>query len=411
MPEGETRLLAVSDENSDSTYQASGGTKQSLGSTPSETRVDKWVTLFGAPKSAELNGSALLSAIHFQRMESDWASGLFGISCQRPSNDFWLVGGETRTGREALLVLTNSANVDATIELTILGSSGVVSVAGLSGISVPKHHTTVLPMNGLIPDTETFAVRVQARGGAVGGWLQQRAVRGTKAAGLDWIAPAAEAAKELSIPGFLVRGVKDAKALQDSGSAYSDISNFVRIVNPTNQEATVLVRVAGATASTFGTVIQQKVSANSASDVAVTGLSDGDFTIFVSSDQPVLAAAKLNRTNLASTPNTDFTWLPALAPSSGRQVIPVPSVGIAKVAIVNPSNQPAAVSLKSGNSSQNLRIPASGVVIVKVDGGLLSLDSQSLIAASIVLDVRGSITSFPMVEYRNLGGSVSVIVQ
>ena len=411
LPEGEALTLAVSSPLSRSTYQIAGANQETVTQKPVVFRSSDWVALVGAPKSPEVNGSALLASLQLQRLESDWAGGLLGTSCQRPSNDLWLVGGDTRTGREALLVLTNSSNVDATVELTVFTTGGKLTAAGLSGISVPKRDTTVLPINGLIPNTESFAIRVQSSGGSVGGWIQQRAVRGTKAAGIDWISPVAEASTEITIPGFLVRGSNDAKTLQESSSKYSDLTNFVRVVNPGDTDATVLVRVTGANSNTFGTVLQGKVAARSVLDFEVTGLDDGDYTIFVSSDQAVLAAAKLNRTNLANTPVTDFTWLPSLDSVTGRQVLPLPVGGISKVALVNNSNSATTVELRSDGTAQKVKLSASATAIVKVSGGLLELFSELPIAATVILDVRGSVTNFAMVEYRNLGGSVSVVIQ
>jgi hypothetical protein len=336
---------------------------------------------------------------------------LLATSCQRPSNDLWIVGGDTRTGREALLLLSNPSNVDATVEITILSTNGPITAPGLSGVSVPKFQTTVIPLNGVVPSTATLAIRVQSKGGAIGAWIQQRAVRGTKAAGIDLISPVAPAATELVIPGFFVRGTKDTQTLQSGSDAFADITNLVRIVNPTDREATVLVKVVGVTAQTFGTVIQQKVAANAVADLEVTGIEDGDYAIYVSSDQKVLASAKLNRTSLTATPNTEFTWLTAIGGFNGEQHIGVPSAGISKLAVANPGKDPITVTVTNVSTTRSIKLAAGSATTLTLTPGTLVLKSDSLVSAAVIFDVRGSVANFPMVEYRNLGGRISVLVQ
>lgn len=410
--EGLARLLASLSQpkQTEATVQVFGKEQTELQQNLSELRAERGAALKAAG-TTNLAGSALLSGSQFQRLETDWAGGLLATSCQRPSNDLWLVGGDTRTGREALLLLSNPSNVDATVEITIVSSNGPISAPGLTGVSVPKAQTTVIPLNGIVPSTATLAIRVQSKGGALGAWIQQRAVRGTKAAGIDLISPVAPAATELVIPGFFVRGTKDAQTLQAGSDAFSDITNIVRVVNPTDREATVLVKVVGVTAQTFGTVIQQKVAANSVADLEVNGIEDGDYAIFVSSDQKVLASAKLNRTSLSSNPNTDFTWLTSITGFNGEQHLAVPSPGISKLAVANPGKEPISISYVNGPSNGTLQLAAGAAATVTLSSGNLVLKSDSVASATVVFDLRGSVANFAMVEYRNLGGLISVLVQ
>ena len=364
------------------------------------------------PDGSNAQGSSLLNIVQLDSVATDRMRGLLGATCQRPRSEFWIVGGDTTTGREAILVLDNPSEIDATVELELVASSGVLSVPGLTGISVPSGKSIALPLNALTAKNPTFSVHVKARGGAVAGWIQQKTVRGTVAGGADLIAPTASAAKNLVIPGFFVRGAKDAAKLQTSNQDFADLTDLVRITNPSKSEASVVVQVIGATASTFGTVVQAKVAANSTIDLPISGLSDGDYAIFIQSSRDVLAAAKLNRTGLASKQITDFAWLPAVDSSGGERTFVVPKVGISKLALANGTKQSVSftITLAGATTSHTLKTGSTSTFLVE-PGSTVRLAADGQLTASVVVDVDFAVAVLPMLEQRNLGGEVGVLVR
>ncbi len=355
-------------------------------------------------------GSALLTANQLQLLAAPSVNGLIGATCQRPSSDLWLVGGDTSTGREALLILSNSTKVDSTVELQLLSSNGFASVPGLTAISVPSRQSVIVPINGLLPKASTFSVHVSARGGALAAWIQQKTVRGLRSSGVDLIAPTVSAAKELVIPGFLVRGSKFASTLIARGEQYADITNTLRISNSGNKSATILAKITGANNKTFGTVIQTEVAAKSSVDLAITGIEDGDYAVFISSNQPVRAGAKLNRSSPTGKPRTEFAWLPAIEPTQGDRFMAIPNVGISKLAIANPTDKPISVKINDGTGGSFTLRPGA-LVTVRVAGGFVKLSSSGPVAATLVVDINSALAVLPMLEYRNVGGSVSVVVR
>ena len=92
----------------------------------------------------QAQGSVFLTGSTNQLAATDSMRGLAAASCQQPSNDFYIVGGSTAAGSEALLVLSNPSPIDATADLKIYTDLGEISVSGLAGISVPARTTTVL---------------------------------------------------------------------------------------------------------------------------------------------------------------------------------------------------------------------------------------------------------------------------
>lgn len=361
--------------------------------------------------ASSISGSRLLNSTQLQKLDSTWAAGLLGASCQRPGSDFWLLGGDTRTGRETLLILVNSSDVDSTVDLELLAGNGYVSAPGLSSISVPKHATTVVPVNGLAPDLETFAVHVTSRGGPIASWLQHRAVRGTQAAGVDFVMPSAAASKTSVIPGILIRGSEGIAEITKRREDFSDTLNFVRVANTNSKSANVLVSVIGSNSKTFGTVVQSQVAGNSVADIPLGQLADGDYSIFISSDQTVSASAKLNRFDRSQKPITDFAWLPAMLPESGERVISVPTAGITKLVIANPNKATAAVELTGAGAAGSYKIQAGGMKTIMVTGGPFRISSTDGLAATLIVDVNSTIAGLPLVEYRNLGNSVQVAIR
>lgn len=363
-------------------------------------------------QSEIVQGSALATASQLQIVANARIRGLLGAACQKPSSNFWLVGGDTTTGRESLLLLTNPSKVDATVDLEILSTEGELKISGLSAISVPHEDTVIIPISALAPKLSTFAVHVSATGGALAGWLQQKAVRGTTAAGVDFIAPIALSAKSLTIPGFLVRGAKDAAALKKSSEDFADLTNILRVTNPGSRPAEITAQVTGVDVKTFGTVLQATVPARSTIDFEIKGLADGDYAIFVESSEPVLAAAKLNRTNKTSAVVTDFAWLPAVDSAAGTRVINVPKVGISKLTLANPTDQTVEYSITGGGLSANLKLRAGALSSLLVTGGKVSITSaEPGLAATLVVDVDSAVAAIPLVEYANLGGQISVVIR
>jgi hypothetical protein len=356
-------------------------------------------------------GSALLTGSQSQFLQSSEVGGLAATTCQRPGSDIWLVGGDTRTGREALLILSNPTAIDATVELQLQATNGFLDVPGLSGISVPKHRSVIVPITGLAPKLETFSVHVLARGGALAAWLQQKTVRGLRAAGFDLIAPAPPAATALTIPGLFVRGTSQVRELAKTSNNYFDVANTLRVSNSTAHDAHILAQVTGTNSKTFGTVIQGTVPANSTSDFEISGITDGDYSIFLTSDQPVRASAKLNRTNASAKPETDFTWLPSVVAEAGVRSIAVPGQATSKLSVSNPGRTAAQISVRSAGLSSSFALKPGSTASVKVAAGSAQLASDAPVAATLIIDVRSSVASIPMVEYRNVGGKISVVVR
>lgn len=380
--------------------------------TRSASGVFNWASATGSSLLAKGSGEQGTSMVHagqWQNVASPLLNGLLATSCQTPSPEHWLVGGDASTGRETLLVLANPGSVAATANLEVFSEGGQVMASGLSGISVAAGSQAVVPLSSLIPETKTFAIRVMSKSGALAAWLQQRTVRGLLYAGADYVAPATTIGKELSIAGIFVRGVADAAALIAANSDYSDLQPVLRIFNASNKTATFTAQFNGATATTFGTVIQETVAARSVKDFAIESLANGDYSAFIDSDQNITAAIRLARTDKTKKPNTDFTWLQSVETFTSERHLTVPSVGITKLSIVNPNSKPTSVTI---NAASYL-IGAKSSVVVRVENSAkVTIRASELpVGVTAVLDIDAAIANLAVVNYKNTGGEVAVRVR
>lgn len=357
--------------------------------------------------SGDRQGSGALNATQLQRAAHPRLNGLLGSSCQAPSTDIWLLGGDTSTGRETLLLLSNPSSVTATVSLEAIGLGGAKATS--SGISVPAFGSQIVPLASILPETKSLAVHLRSYGSAVAAWLQQRTLRGLQYAGADWVSPVTDFNTKLSIPGVLVRGSKDANALRDFSADYFDLIPTLRIYNPNAKTVKFTAQIFGADAKTFGTVISETVLANSTADFDLTGLADGDYVAYVQAEAAVAAAIRLPRTDKAKTPNTDFAWLPAAQVLTGSQSISIPKSGISKIAIANPGK--SAIDLVIAGSSVRI-LPNSTAVLLATSGSNLKIDAAgNSFSATVITDLGGSVAALSVVSYQNTGNQIAVLVR
>ena len=362
------------------------------------------------PNGIATQNSLLLNANQIQSVASDGLGGLTGAACQRPTNSIWLVGGDTSTGRESLLILKNTAKVDSTVNLEIFSERGAVTGSGLSGISVAAGKTTVVPMASFVPKTASFTTHVVSRGGLVAAWIQQKTIHGLATGGVDYVSPSADFATTQVIPGLFIRGSAEIAKLAGNPD-YSDIKPTLRIFVPGAKPATFTAQVLGSTAKTFGTVVRQTVAGGATADISLSGLADGDFVVMINSDQPVGASVRVHR---LVGKMLDFAWLNSATAQTGEVGFSVPTTGISKLSLANPTNSAVALKLTQGSSAvSNFNIPADGQLTLKFAPGTkikLAAAGQAIYGTTIV-DLNGSIAAIGLVDYQNSSGQVAVMVR
>jgi hypothetical protein len=351
-------------------------------------------------------GSLSLTGTTTQVVETDSMRGLAAASCQQPSNDFYIVGGSTAAGREALLVLSNPTPIDATADLEIYTDLGEVSVSGLAGISVPAGITTVLSLASFAPTVSALAVSVKSQGAKLAGWIQQRAIRGTAAQGVDWISPNPAPTEQAVIPGLVIRGTGAINQVAES-EENSDAGHALRIFAP--EGANVTIQIVSSEADVFGAVFTGIVEPGTVQDFPILELLNGDYSVFVSSDKPIYSGLRVARGNPNSTPRVDFAWIAPADELNSDRAVAIPTDGDTLLVLANSREEAATArvqNLVTGDTSIVL-VPALGTATVLLTGPSRISESAGIYATVVSL-IEGQISDLDVRDPKNLGSEVLV---
>ena len=350
-------------------------------------------------------GSKGFNAVQGQFANGQQAFGLAATNCVPGANQAWLVAGDNSIGREALLVLANATSVDATVSLQLFGTSGPIQGAGLSGISAPAGKVTVLPLSSFAPKAETFAIQVSSRGAELGIWLQQKTVRGLTPGGLDLVGASAEPSETVLIPGVFLRNSAALASLANANKDFADTTPVLRVTAPGEGDANFTAQVQGADGASFGNVLQGTVPAGSTRDFPLEDLTDGNYSVQISSDQPILGAVRYSRLSGAL---PDFAWAQAVAPAKLDAGFTALVGATTKLSIVNGSKEKVSYSIGGVNYS----IPGNSNLVLPISAGTrYSIHSDQPIAVSQVIDIKGGVSVTPILDYKNVGGTLKVLVR
>lgn len=353
--------------------------------------------------------SYLLAAVQTQLLKTDSLSGLLGASCQPAKSEQWLVGAETSTGRESLLLLQNNSSLDSIVDIELYAEGGLVQAAGLTGITVGANDFEVVPLASYAPKAKTLAVHVLSKGGLISAWVQQKTIRGTTPGGIDLISALSTAQTQLLIPGLFIRGSKLGADLMKTNEDYKDLVPSLQVFVPGEKDATFTAQIISSTQGAFGTVIKQTVTAGQINRFDISGLSDGDYAVVIDSDQPIFAQVLFSRVSSGKTP--DFTYLSPSPVQTTIRATVAPTGALSKLQIMNPSDTAVTVKL-SGTDKESVTVDKySALTVTATAGKLISISSDGLVAATLVIDVDGQITSAQLLDYRNVGSKVSVLVR
>jgi hypothetical protein len=354
----------------------------------------------------QAQGSVFLTASTHQLVASDSMRGLAAASCQQPSNDFYIVGGSTAAGREALLVLSNPSPLDATADLKIYTDLGEISVAGLAGISVPARSTTVLSLASFAPTVPTLALSVQSQGAKLAGWIQQRAIRGTAAQGVDWISPNPAPSELAVIPGLVIRGTAAIKQVSET-EEISDAGHALRVFAP--EGANVTIQIISSEREVFGAVFTGIVEPGTVQDFPIDELLNGDYSVFVSSDKPIYSGLRVARGNPREIPRVDFAWLAPAEQITSDRALTIPAQGETILVLANAGAEVSFArvqNLATGETSR-VSVPALGTATLLMTGPSRILQANDIYATAVVL-IDGQISNLEVKDPKNLGSEVLV---
>ena len=316
-------LLTLAEDSSQAQSVSSVGAAAAVfGARPAAADSD-WIepeaTDLAAPDNANTSGAPLLLRVptppgsaaaplvtgsQSQIAAGETLGGLAIAGCGEAAGDSWLVGGSTDIGRTSLVLLSNPTTVVATVDLTVFGETGEVDAPGSTGILVQPGSQRVVSLAGLAPNLRSPVVHMESQGGQVAATLQQSIVRGLEPGGVDLIGASSGPAESQVIAGVIVTAGTGADAATEVGGLADDVTS-VRVLVPGPKAATVQVGVTDASGQAGGSSLQVDIQPGVATEVPVTGLAPGTYSLKLTADQPIVAAAQ---SSAAGSAGRDFSW-------------------------------------------------------------------------------------------------------
>lgn len=283
------------------------------------------ITVLNAEPSG--NQQAAMAAVGSYSATDGDLRGLAAAQCQQPSNDFWLLGADTTLGRTALLNLSNASGTPATVNLELLGAKGRIQSPGSRGLLVPPHSSRTINLAGLAADEGNLSLHVRSSGGPVAATVQQSVLRGLVSGGVEHLAPGAAPADSQVMTAVVIQDPKTIKALS-SKSGFSDAVPALEVTVPGAADAVLDVKLFGANgqqALPGGGAVTAKAGA--VTELPLTGVPAGTYTVSVTSDVPFAAAARLLGNPRESAP-MDFAWSPSAVRLGSQHIVAVPQDGV-----------------------------------------------------------------------------------
>lgn len=237
--------------------------------------------------------------------------GLAGASCAAGSADTWLVGGSTRLGATARLVVVNPSATAAQVTMAAWGAAGPLDLAADQLLVAPGARQVVV-LGGEAAEQDSVVLRVRSAGAQVVAWVQDDLLDGFTPAGADLVVGGQAPATRQSVPGLLVDGESDAPVL--------------RLLAPDEVGTASLTLLGGDGPVEVPGTQEVALPAGEVVDVSLDGLPAGRYTVVVDADVPVVAAAQLFRTGqpgeLDDESRVDRAWLAATPGGSGVVAVP-----------------------------------------------------------------------------------------
>ncbi|MES2171352.1 MAG: DUF5719 family protein [Actinomycetota bacterium] len=310
---------------------------------------------------------SLFAGSQSQSADSSDIVGLAASECAPGSGDSWLVGGATSTGRTTLVTLSNPTEVASTATITIYSENGQVSSAGTEGIDVPAGGQRVFSLAAFAPGIDSPVVRVQSRGGSIVANLQQSIVRTLQPGGVDIVDPSTAPGTLSVIPGVTI---SDSVAVfaQQPQAGYEDLLSVVRLLDTGTGTAHAKISVIPEDSTAkAGPPADVTIKPGVVTDVPLGSFPDGRYTLSISSDEPVVAGARVS--TVGSTGQDDFAWYSAAQPLRGTNVMVVAPGPAPAASIANPGSIPISVTVASSAESSvpvQLTVPAHSAVSTPV---------------------------------------------
>jgi hypothetical protein len=318
----------------------------------------------------------LLAGASYQQLDNLNVRGLALQECQEARTETWLVGGDTTTGRQGVLSLSNPGDVPATVTVDVWGESGPISSPLGQGILVQPGSQRVIVLAGLAPDEARPVLRVTSAGTGIVAALHASIVRGLEADGLSVVTGQAPPSESRVITGLYGPPSEIIGPIRGK-EGYTDVGGALRVLSP-DGPASVTITVVRPGQSDITTRLE--LEAGQVGDLSLDELGSGDYGLILESSAPIVAGV---RNSVGTDVRTDTTWVGSSYPIEGDTVIAVPAVGEIRLSVLNPGSTDVQISLDGRPTT----VSAGGLLARPLGGGTFSFSSDGPVYA--VVSFRG----------------------
>ncbi len=318
--------------------------------------------------------------------------GLAAAPCRPAGIESWLIGGTVATGTEDLIVLTNPGVVPSTVSLGVFGS-----VRASSTVIVPAESQVALALSSIAAGSDFPIVKVTATGSPVRAVLQSSLTRTLDPSGVDLQDAVPAAQRQPVLPGIQV--------FENQGDN-ADMA-VLRLMSPEDDtQAVVTVREVGASA--IADEFTVPLSADTPTELSLSALAPGDYTMSIDAENPVLAAV---RQQDGGGPQDDFAWVTPAPELEDDVYVAVPDGPSPRLVLANTEDSDATVQVAatSGGEPVEVTVPAHSSASVDVTPRTVySLSTSASVHASVTMSAAGALAVWPVWPAAGAQQSITV---
>ncbi|WP_449279555.1 DUF5719 family protein [Leucobacter sp. GX0328] len=358
------------------------------------------------PAAITAPAGAAIGAAQVQAVSTETAVGAVASACATPTNEQWLIGGDTSEGVSTTLSIGNAGNVPATVQIELFDENGRVEAAGTKAVLVQPHAEQIVSINGYAPERASLAVHVVSTGAPVTATLGIGRIVGLDPFGVSTVTRQIEASNTLVIPGVTHIDDGHDHGPNDVGEE-SELGVHVRLLNPLGEEGDVgEARILGLT---------KKGDRIDLGSLSVVGDAVAEFVvprwpaevdaIVVESDLPVVGGALGHAT---SDDHHDFGWFAPAPVIAADTTVAAPVVDGGELVIANPGDADAEVELApAAGKTRTVKVAAGAAVAVDASAGG-TLTSTRPVHAGVRYTAGGDIDGYPILAPAERDGSLTV---
>lgn len=328
-------------------------------------------------------------------------AGFAAASCQQPSADQWVIADGSTGTTSSVLSVTNSSERPAKVTISGFSEHGAVALNSNAEFEIPARTQHLVSLAGLAPEQKWLALNVQASSGLIAASVYETVREGTSGQGVEIVGATEAPSLGVVIPGVPVTAQP---SRQDDGGGTQN--TLIRLLSPQGEPQPATVRILdrdGHEAHRQTVTLEPGV----VSEMQLSLLGPGIYTVVVDADAPVLAAA---RAGVVGEAKRDLAWYRSAPVLSGGQLVAIPEGPGARLFLHNPRNTEQTITVtREGGAPESITIAPGATHRIDAEAGNYRLAGLGGIAATVSYTAAGQLASFAVTSTNPLAEPIKVV--